>query len=115
MQDTSCSKEKIEEMLAMQNLGTPEPKVEVVDDSDLPIALIIIIIAVVVVIAIAVAVTIFCIRKRNKKNTVTYLENDKQPETQNNSQALPEIATEDCILPSARSESKTSERQKIMV
>ena len=99
----------------MQNLGTPEPKVEVVDDSDLPIALIIIIIAVVVVIAIAVAVTIFCIRKRNKKNTVTYLENDKQPETQNNSQALPEIATEDCILPSARSESKTSERQKIMV
>ena len=87
-----------------------------IDDSDIPVAIIIIAIAI-IVIGFLIATIFFCVRKNKRRNAVTFLDanNDKALETHNNSHALPEYATDEVILPSHRSESKTSDRKMMQM
>ena len=114
LQDTACTSAEIEEMLALQNLNTDDKLVAEEDDSNVGL-----IIAVVIIVLVAIALIAFglflYIRKRSKRNTVTFLDTNQPPTTNNSHQALPDVATEDGVYATARSEEKSSDRKKIIV
>ena len=94
MHDIECTEREIEEMLALEKLNAKDDTVS--DEEDSSAGLIIgIVIIVLLVIALLVVGLVCYLRKRSKRNTVTFL--DQPPTTNNSHQALPDVATEDGI------------------
>ena len=116
--DRACTEAEIQEKIALNKLNKQNNAGEVVedgDDSDIVI-IIGIVVAALVIVGLLIAGLVCWLRKRNRKNVVTFLDTNQPPTTNNSHQALPDVATEDDNgQQSARADSKTSERKQIIV